>query len=299
MLHFYTPSVAHLISRLDLELGDFTLKRFNDGEIYVKIFSPVANQKVRLVTATPVPSDNLLEALFLLDALTNAGASVEIVFTYFGYARQDKPLAGESHAGESVCRWLAAYRPTKVDIVHMHSQRLKKHLAYRSHVPYDLIERLARDSDVVVSPDSGAIPVIRAIGDKFGIATATLKKTRPAHDQAVITSFEGCDIKGKKALLVDDMITTGNTLIEACLFLEKKGAKRVRCFVTHGVFSYDAAARIEASPISALYVTNSLAHKIPPSRKIKVIDLNPFLMTLLSPATGAKAVPCELAEVES
>ncbi len=274
---FYTHSARHLARRIGLRPGKFIIKKFSDGEIYVKIKENVKGKKVWVLASTNPPGDNLLELLFLLDALKREKAEINLLLPYFGYARQDQRREGESLSAEVVCRLLKPVKEIKV--VQMHGTRLKKFLDYTDLIPFKWYYPIIKKYEVVVAPDKGVLNLIKETSKKAGIPFAAMKKVRPAPEKARITKIEG-EVKNKKALILDDMISTGGTIVAASKALKQYGAKSISVLATHGIFSVGAIEKIEKSPIQKIYVTNSLPQKTG-SKKIKVIDLSGFLREIV------------------
>lgn len=269
---FYTSSTARLAKKIKIKKGGFVIKRFTDGEIYVRVLERVKNKKVWVLASTQAPADNLMELFLLLDALKGEGAKINILFTYFGYARQDRVKErGEALSAKVVCSILRGYKPEKILILHAHSPRLKKFLRFKDVVPVELYSPIIKTADVVVATDEGSLPLARKMGRAGGLPVAYARKHRPRQEKAVITSIVG-DVKGKRAVIVDDMITTGGTVLETSKALRRAGAQRVDVIATHGIFSGDAIRRLEKSNVKKIWVTNSLRQERR-SRKIVVLDL--------------------------
>jgi len=141
-----------------LRKGRFVLSRFSDGEIYCRVEESVRRRVVWVLASTQPPGDNLLELAFLLDALTRGGARVNLMVTYFGYARQDRVVEqGEALSSKVVCDVLRQFELERVLVVHMHSSRIQEFLDYRDVIPFDLFDEALGRADVVVAPDRGAL----------------------------------------------------------------------------------------------------------------------------------------------
>ena len=157
----------------------------------------------------------------------------------------------------------------------MHSQRLEYFLDYENIIPVELFYPIIKKMDVIVAPDKGVLDLTRKISKDCGLSLAFMKKTRPAKERAKILEMKG-DVKNKKAIIIDDMISTGGTILEASKKLKQEGAKEVYVIATHGVFSKGAIRKIEKSQIKKVYITNSLP-QFKHSKKIKAIDLSRFI----------------------
>jgi len=271
---FYTKSAEHLAKKIKLKKGKYIISSFPDGELYVKINENVKNKRVLVLAATNPPAENLLELLFLLDALQGAGARIYLFFTYFGYARQDRAKAGEALASQRICSWLKGFKWQNIAVLHPHSERLKQFLKYKEILPYHFFTSVINREDVVVAPDKGASSLAKEISKRCRCARAEIEKVR-LKGKVKMLSFHG-EVNGKRAVIVDDMISTGNTVIKAAELLKRKGAKEVVVAATHGIFADKALQKLEKSPITSIYVTNSLPQKTR-SRKVEIMDLAPFL----------------------
>lgn len=274
-LIFTTPSACHLLKAT----GRSEVGRFADGEIRVKVRSDVKRETVVLVANLCPPSDNILEAALLLDALIRAGADVHIVIPYFGYARQDRVVKPGDAVGSFVLSRLL-HRAHNIDVIDCHSERLHEFLSYENHVPFGLFHPLfssVRDP-VVVGPDKGAYERASHLSKLLGCDAAWFEKTRPSADVSRIGELHG-DVEKKNVILFDDMITTGGTMINAAKACQSLGAKSVTACATHGVFTADAKEKLEQSRIRKVYVTNTLPNT--PEGKINVIDIRPYLREML------------------
>jgi len=276
---FYTNSTKHLAKRLKVKKGKFILKKFSDNEIYVKITEDVKNKKVSVLASTNAPGDNILELAFLLDALKREKAKINLLIPYFGYARQDKPKGGEALSAQVVSNIITKFRPHKITIIHMHSPRVNKYLTYENVIPLTLYSSIIKKADVLVAPDKGSIDLVKELTKKYKISSAIIEKRRLSHQKVKVVKLKG-DVKGKKALIIDDMISTGVTIIEVSKKLEQSGAIEVSVIATHGIFAGDAVKKIEKSNIKKVYVTNSLC-QTKKSHKIKIINISSFIKKLI------------------
>lgn len=279
MNFFYTTSTKHLANKIKTKKGKFILKKFGDGEIYVKILEKVKNKKVWVLASTQPPADNLLELFFLLDALKREQAKINLLITYFGYARQDRIERGEAFTSKLICSWLNNFNLNKIYIIHPHSQRLKNFLDYENLIPFELFSSVIKKAEVVVAPDKGALELVKKISGKYDVPYAYMEKFRPMPEKAKILKLVN-GVKNKKVILVDDMISTGGTIIAASEKLEQEGAKEISVIATHGVFAGDAIKKIKKSSIEKVYVSDSLSQKRCPT-KIKVIDLLKFIEKII------------------
>lgn len=225
---FYTRSAAHLADAIGLPRTLYTIKQFSDGELYLKLDAPVAGQTVTVVTATNAPAEHMLELFFLLDALTRAQvSSINLLCTYFAYARQSIAYAGEELSAGFVADTLARFPVTKTVIIHAHAaEHLRKLIPFENKIDTDFFCSVAADYDIIAAPDQGVFAFAQDIAQRAGRKAVFLHKKRPEHDQVTIQALDG-SVAGKRVLLIDDIIATGNTLIAAAKALKDAGATAV------------------------------------------------------------------------
>ena len=275
---FYTSSVESLVKKMKVSRGRFIISRFSDGEINVKIKEPVHGRNVWVIAAANAPADNMIELVLLLDALKRAGAKISLLITYLGYARQDKPLPGEPLSAEVICHLLRTCRPSKVLVLHAHSARSKKFLRYQDIIPIEIYGPTLKGCDAIIAPDKGSASFARSLAKRYSLECQVMHKTRPKKEQVLMGPIDG-DVKGKQVLIVDDMVTTGKTLVAAARVLHKKGALKISALVTHGVFAPGAMDLISKSPISNIYVTDSLPQG--PHKKKVIIGISSWIKQVM------------------
>lgn len=275
---FYTSSVNHLIERIPYPRGSFIIKKFSDGEIYVKINHEI--QEAWVLASTFPPADNLLELFFLLDALSNQGAKINLLVPYFGYARQSHPQPGEAASARRICTFLKTFTLNKIVIVHVHTTTMHEFLAFENFIPFELICREAEKVDCIASSDKGSAALAAKTGARCEKPTILIEKKRPEHEMVEIISVTG-NVEGKSILIVDDIISTGNTILAAAQELKKLGAASVYAYATHAFFSRDALHKIDNSPIEKVFVTNTIPQKNS-NHKVKVLDIAPQLEKIIT-----------------
>ncbi|PPR95127.1 hypothetical protein GOBAR_AA25545 [Gossypium barbadense] len=222
--HVYCQEIAWYMG---LELGKVNIKRFADGEIYVQLQESVRGCDVYLVQPTcPPANENLMELLIMIDACRRASAkNITAVIPYFGYARADRKAS-------------SIYFPVVLD-----------YLASKKICSGDL---------VVVSPDVGGVARARSFAKKLSDAPlAIVDKRRHAHNVAEVMNLIG-DVKGKVAVMVDDMIDTAGTIAKGAALLHQEGAREVYAFCTHAVFSPPAIERLSGGVFQEVIITNTL-----------------------------------------
>lgn len=278
------PELAKKICRhLKVKLGKALVGRFSDGEVRVKIEDNVRGRDVFVIQPTcPPVNENLMELLIMLDALRRASARrITAVIPYFGYARQDrKDQPRVPITAKLVANLLTVAGASRILTLDLHAGQIQgffdiplDHL-YAVNVFIEYFKKLKIKNDlVVVSPDVGGIKMARAYAKRFKAGLAIVDKRRNSPDSTEVMHLLG-EVKGKTAILVDDLIATGSSLVEAAKVLKERGAKKIYACVTHGVLSGDAVKKLENSFIDFLVITDSIP--LPPqkrSKKIKVVSV--------------------------
>ena len=274
---YYTRSTEHFAHHIALPQAPRTIKTFSDGELYVKIEQEIqSTEDIWILTSTEPPATNLLELFFLLDALTNRGAErIHLFFSYFGYARQSIAQPGEAHSTELISKILKTFPIYKTYILHAHAAaKLAESLPFTNVIDNKFFCSIAKNYDVIAAPDAGAAPFATAIATTCHKEVAFLQKMRPEHDQVRIESVDGA-VSGKRVLLVDDIISTGHTLIQAAHALTKLGATEIAAAATHGIFAPGSLERLAESPLTTIYVTNAPQRN--PTKKIHIYDVSSFI----------------------
>ena len=256
---------------LGIGLGKATIKRFADGEIYVQIKESIRGSDVFLVQPTcPPTNDSLMELLVMIDACRRASCrSITAVIPYFGYARADRRTAGrESIAAKLVANLITEAGATRCVLMDIHSLQTIGYYdipvdhIYGESVILDYLtsKDFAHDEIVIVSPDVGGVPRARAFAKKLnGSPLAIIDKRRTGHNKAQVMNLIG-EVEGKVAILLDDMIDTGGTLLAGAELLREKGAAEVYACATHAVFSPPAIDRLSNKAFTEVIVTNSIPH---------------------------------------
>lgn len=268
------PLSREVARYLGIDLGPMVRKRFADGELYVQIQESIRGCDVYLVQPTCHPvNDHLMELMIMVDACRRASArQITAVIPYYGYARADRKTAGrESITAKLVANLMTKSGANRVLAMDLHSAQIQGYFdipcdhVYGSPV---LIEYLANkniDDLVVVSPDVGGVARARAFAKKLNDAPlAIIDKRRQAHNVAEVMNLIG-DVKGKTAVLVDDMIDTAGTICQGARLLRREGAERVYACATHAVFSPPATERLSGGLFEEVMVTNTIP--IPDERR--------------------------------
>jgi len=262
------PELAARISEeLDRPLCDVTIKRFADGEIFVKINENVRGRDVFIVQPTNPPAENILELLILIDAAKRASAArVTAVVPYFGYARQDrKDQPRVSIAAKLMANLITAAGADRLLSIDFHAHQLQgffdipvDHL-YASPVLMGRYEDMGLSKVVVVATDVGAAKMARGYAKRLGEASmAIIDKRRPRANEAEVLNVVG-DVEDERCLIVDDMIDTAGTMSSAVRALRERGAREVYCVATHALFSGPAVERLQGVDVEEIVVTDTVA----------------------------------------
>lgn len=272
---------------LGIDLGQLTLFNFSDGENYCQIDENVRGADVFVVQPTSSPvNDHVMELLILLDAFRRSSASrITAVMPYFGYARQDKkdkprvPIAAKLMAD-----LLTASGADRILTMDLHTLQIQgffnipvDHL-FAAPVLLDAIREMELEDLVIVSPDVGGVARARAIGKRLGASLAVIDKRRGGPNETEVLNVVG-EVEGRDVLILDDIIDTAGTLVQAEEALRAHGARRTFAAAVHPVFSGPARQRIEASKLETLFVTNTipLDDSMKNCNKIHTLSVAPLL----------------------
>jgi len=278
------PVLAKKIcSYLDLDLGGAKVKTFSDGEIQIEIDENVRSKDVFLIQSTCAPvNDNLVELLLMIDAFKRSSARrITAVIPYFGYSRQDKKVAPRVPiSAKLVADLLEKAGANRVITMDLHAGQIQGFFnvpvdnLYAAPVIIDYIRENFNNDLVIVSPDAGGVERARAFAKRLNADLAIVDKRRDAPNQAKAMAVIG-DVKGKEAIILDDMADTAGTLTEAAAAIMDNGAKAVNACCTHPVLSGPAVDRIKDSPLSNFVVTDTipLSPNASACDKIKVLSI--------------------------
>ncbi|SRR5581483_52278 len=282
------PALAHEIcERLGLHLAPALVGTFKNGEIRVQIEENVRGADVFVVQSMCSPVDhNIMELLIMIDALRRASAArVTAVVPYFAYAKQEKKMAGrEPISAKVIAKLLETVGADRVLTIDLHAPAIEGFF----DIPVDHLraapllarafQKLAIDREViVVSPDAGGVARANDFRARIHAGMAIISKTRPATDVTEVLDMVG-DVRGRCAVIVDDMISTGSTLIEAVDAVCQRGAHEVYACATHPIFAGEAVELIHRSALKGLITTNTIP--IPADRldsKIIMLTVAPLL----------------------
>ncbi|MGQ9627297.1 MAG: ribose-phosphate diphosphokinase [Anaerolineae bacterium] len=279
---------------LGISLGQAIISSFEDGETQIRIEESVRGADVFVLQSLCAPvNHNLVELLLMIDALRRASAGrMTVVIPYYGYARQEKLTGRDPISAKLVANLITASGADRVLTIDLHAPAIQGFF----DIPVDHlqaipilasyfegeIEEISPSSVIVVSPDAGGAIRASRFRDRLGASLAIIAKQRFGPENVEILEMVG-DVQSKAAIIVDDMITTGGTLLKATEMLLEHGASEIYAAATHPVFAANALERIEKSPLKKVVVTDTIP---PPQnevcKKIDVLSVAPLLAKAIS-----------------
>jgi ribose-phosphate pyrophosphokinase len=295
-----SPALTRAIcSELGVEPARGETMHFSEGTLFVRVLDNVRGRHVYLVQTTSYPTNaNFVELLFWIDAFKRASAaSVTAVVPYFGYGKGDRKDEPRVSIRARVCAdAIEAAGVDRVVTMDLHAPQIQGFFRVPVDdlyaMPYlvDALRRERLESPVVVAPDAGSAKRARRFARRLDATVAIADKERSAHDeQAEVMELIG-DVSGRDAILVDDFVITGGTLVEAARAVTERGARRVFAAVTHGVFSGGREA-LDASPIARLYCTDTIeARPFDPPAKAEVVSVAPLFAEAIRRIDGRESI---------
>jgi len=296
------PKLAKEICKyLKMPLGDALVTTFSEGEIRVKINENVRGRDVFIIQPTCAPvNNNLMELLILIDSLKRASAKrITAVLPYFGYARQDrKDQPRVPITAKLVANLITTAGVDRILTVDLHAGQIQgffdipmDHL-YAVNIFVNHIKKIKLKDIVIVSPDVGGIKMARAYAKKFEAPLAIVDKRRISGEDTEAMNILG-EIKGKNLIIVDDLVATASSLVEAATALKKQGGKEIYAAITHPVLSGPAIKRINDSVIKKLFVTNTIpVENGKRHKKIEVLSIAPLLAEAIKRIHNEESVSC-------
>ncbi|WMS45009.1 ribose-phosphate pyrophosphokinase [Acuticoccus sp. MNP-M23] len=252
---------------LDMPLTQCVVRRFADQEVFVEIRENVRGADAFVIQSTSYPAnDNLMELLIIIDALLRASARrITAVIPYFGYARQDRKTGGRTPiSAKLVANMIARAGADRVLTLDLHAGQIQgffdiptDNLYVAPVMTRDIKERYQLDNTMVVSPDVGGVVRARDLAKRIGAPLAIVDKRRERAGESEVMNIIG-NVEGRDCLLFDDIVDSGGTLCNAADALLDAGANKVSAYITHGVLSGGAVARIEASRLDELVISDSI-----------------------------------------
>ena len=280
------PLAEEIAQYLRVPLGDADVSRFSDGEVFVQVNENVRGTDVFVIQPTcPPVNDSLMELLIIIDALKRASARrITAVLPYYGYARQDRKVQPRVPiTAKLVADLLTAAGVDRVLALDLHAAQIQgffnipvDHL-FAAPVIIDYLGKKDLREPVIVSPDAGGVERARAIAKRLTASLAIIDKRRAGPNQAVAMHLIG-DVQDKDVVVIDDMIDTAGTLVQAVEALEREGARRILACGVHAVLSGPAIQRIQGAPLEETVVTNSIPVTEPKrGARITVLSVAPLL----------------------
>ena len=278
------PLLAKQIAQfLDRDLGAISIRTFSDGELWVKYEENIRGHDVFIVQSTNGPSENIIELTLMVDAAVRASAdTVTVVIPYFGYGRQDrKDQPRVPISSRVMIDILTAMGTDRIITMDLHSTQIQGFAKipfdnlYSRSVLFDAIkdENLEPDNSVVLAPDIGSVKMSQGYAKNLGMYFALIDKRRYAPNKAEISHLIG-DLNGMDVLIIDDMIDTAGTTVNAAEAALKQGAKSVTAVATHGVLSGPAMERLSESNIKKIIVTDTISiSKEKHIEKLKIVSV--------------------------
>jgi ribose-phosphate pyrophosphokinase len=275
------PLAQAICSYIGIELGQSTIKAFPDGETFVKIEENVRGEDVFVVQSTSPPTNHhLMEMFIMIDALRRASAArITAVLPFYGYARQDrKDQPRVPITAKLVANLLVAAGVNRILTMDLHAQQIQgffdipvDHL-YAAPVMYEYLKKKHLRDLVVVSPDVGGLKMAYAYSQVLGGALAIVAKRRKSATEVESLAVIG-EIRGKNAMLVDDLTETAGTLTEAANLIKRKGARKIMACVSHAILNRVGIERLRKSPIDELVTTDTVLRPAIPGVKITTLSV--------------------------
>ena len=282
------PLSKSIAKYLKSKLVNSSIRNFSDGEIYVEINENIRGNSIFLIQSVSSPAnDNLMELLLCIDALKRSSAkNITAVIPYFGYARQDRKVAPRtSISAKLVSNLITKAGADRVVTVDLHAGQIQGFF----DIPVDNLfatpifarhvkKKIKSKNLICVAPDVGGTERARALGKILNVGLAIVDKRRPKPGQSQVMNIIG-DVKGKTCILVDDIIDSGGTIVNAAKALKDRGAKEVYVYITHGVLSGEAVKKIKNSLIKNLVITDTIDNmsRVKDAKNIEVLSISSLM----------------------
>tara|TARA_B100000029_G_scaffold129360_1_gene122836 strand:- start:1788 stop:2720 length:933 start_codon:yes stop_codon:yes gene_type:complete len=291
----------NIARQLKLKLVNSNIKRFADGEVYVEINENIRGNSIFVVQSTSNPAnDNLMELLICIDALRRSSAkNITAVIPYFGYARQDRKVVPRTAiSAKLVSNLITNAGANRILSVDLHAGQIQGFF----DIPVDnlfstpIFARHIKNKEKLnnlccVSPDVGGVERTRALSRRINSSIAIIDKRRPSPGKSEVMNIVG-DVKNKNCVIVDDIIDSGGTIVNAAKALKDKGAKDIYVYITHAVLSGEAVNKIEKSQIKKLITTDTIdnSKKVSKSKKIEIISMAPMISEAMKRIANSTSV---------
>ena len=295
-------NLAEAISKkLKKPLCKSTITRFADMEIFVEILENVRGEDVFVIQSTSYPAnDNLMELLITIDALKRGSAKrITAVIPYFGYARQDRKTGPRTPiTAKLVSNLITNAGADRVLTLDLHAGQIQgffdipvDNLFSTPIFSRDIKKNINTNNLVCVSPDVGGVERARALGRRVNSSIAIVDKRRPEPGKSEVMNVVG-HVKGKTCIIVDDIIDSGGTIVNAAKTLKDKGAEDVYAYITHAVLSGNAVDKIKKSQVKKLIITDSIdnSKKLKKSSKIQVVAISSMMAEAIKRISNSTSV---------
>ncbi|MEJ1993606.1 MAG: ribose-phosphate pyrophosphokinase [Limibacillus sp.] len=295
------PLAEAISAYLNLPLTTASMKRFSDQEVFVEIHENVRGEDVFMVQSTCHPAnDNLMELLVAIDALKRGSARrITAVLPYFGYARQDRKSGPRTPiSAKLVANLITTAGADRVLTLDLHAGQIQgffdiptDNLFAAPVFTQDIQDNYGTDNLMIISPDVGGVVRARDIARRLDVELAIIDKRRERAGVSEVMNIIG-DVKGRRCLLVDDIVDSAGTLCNAAVALMDAGAESVSAYVTHGVLSGGAVARVSSSPMKELVTTDSImaTEAVRVAHNIRQITIAPLLGDAIDRISNARSV---------
>ena len=286
---------------LKLKLVNTNIKRFPDNEIYVEINENIRGNSIFVVQSTSNPvNDNLMELLICIDALRRSSAkNITAVIPYFGYARQDRKVVPRTAiSAKLVSNLITDAGANRILSVDLHAGQIQGFF----DIPVDNLfatpifarhikKNIKTNNLICVAPDVGGVERARALSRRINVGIAIIDKRRPTPGKSEVMNIVG-NVKHKICVIIDDIIDSGGTIVNAAKALKDKGAKEIYVYITHAVLSGSAVDKIKESQIKKLIITDTIdnSKKIKISKKIEVISFAPMISEAIKRISNSTSV---------
>ena len=290
-----------IAKHLKVKLVNTNIKRFSDGEIYIEINENIRGNSIFVVqSSSHSANDNLMELLICIDALRRSSAkNITAVIPYFGYARQDRKVVPRTAiAAKLVSNLITNAGANRILSLDIHAGQIQgffdipvDNLFSTPIFARDIKKNINTNSLVCVSPDIGGVERARALGRRINASIAIVDKRRPAPGKSEVMNIIG-HVKDKTCVIVDDIIDSGGTIVNAAKALKDKGAKDVYAYITHAVLSGNAVDKIKKSKVKKLIITDSIdnSKKLKKSVKIQVVSISSMMAEAIKRISNSTSV---------
>ena len=290
-----------IAKHLKLKLVNANIKRFSDGEIYVEINENIRGNSIFVVqSSSHSANDNLMELLICIDALRRSSAkSITAVIPYFGYARQDRKVVPRTAiSAKLVSNLITNAGANRILSLDLHAGQIQgffdipvDNLFSTPIFAKDIKKNIKTNNLICVSPDIGGVERARSLGRRINASIAIVDKRRPAPGKSEVMNIVG-HVKNKTCIIIDDIIDSGGTIVNAAKALKDKGAKDVYAYITHAVLSGNAVVKIKKSQVKKLIITDSIdnSKKLKKNNKIQVVSISSMMAEAIKRISNSTSV---------